>query len=235
MPEELKIILNKLMSLPAETEWLEFKEAKTNYDFNKLGKYFSALCNEANLKSKECGWLIFGVKNKPREIIGTNFRPNIASLDSLKAEIAKKTTNRITFIEIYELALPEGRVIMFKIPSAPKGIPVAWEGHYYGRDGESLVPLNIQEIEYIRNQLKQIDWSAQKDYELKGRINIVEKPDELVFTNVGSFLPGSVENVIAMDAPPERYRNQFLANAMVNLNMIDTNSSKNMVRQAVKI
>jgi ATP-dependent DNA helicase RecG len=41
---------------------------------------------------------------------------------------------------------------MFQIPAAPRGIPVAWEGHYYGRDGESLGALNIQEIEQIRNQ-----------------------------------------------------------------------------------
>jgi len=44
--------------------------------------------------------------------------------------------------ELYELHMPEGRVIMFQIPAAPKGIPVAREGHYYGRDGESIVALN---------------------------------------------------------------------------------------------
>jgi len=81
-------------------------------------------------------------------------------LDNLKREIANKTTNRITFIEIYELNLTKGRVIMFQIPAAPQGIPVAWEGHYYGRDGDSLSALNIQEIEQIRNQVKMGDWSA---------------------------------------------------------------------------
>ena len=256
---------------------------------------------------------------------------------------------------------------MFQIPPAPQGIPIAWEGHYYGRDGESLSALNIQEIEQIRSQVKRIDWSAHicegatiddlmptaivkarneykkkhshlisevtkwdditflnkakvtiqgkitrtaiillgkpesehfispgiaritwvlknadniekdyehfgppsilnvdavlgkirnlkyrylpnntlfpmeitqyepyvirealhnciahQDYELRSRIIIVEHPDELIFTNAGSFIPGSVESVIEQDAPQKYYRNQFLTTAMVNLNMIDT-------------
>jgi len=43
-----------------------------------------------------------------------------------------------------------------------------------------------------------------------------------IFTNAGSFIPGSVESVIEQDAPQKYYRNQFLITAMVNLNMIDT-------------
>jgi ATP-dependent DNA helicase RecG len=62
---------------------------------------------------------------------------------------------------------------------------------------------------------------AHQDYAMQGRITVVEKPDELLFSNVGSFLPKSVETVIQQDAPQEYYRNQFLADAMVNLNMID--------------
>ncbi|BCZ47227.1 hypothetical protein psyc5s11_32940 [Clostridium gelidum] len=55
-----------------------------------------------------------------------------------------------------------------------------------------------------------------------GKINVVERDDELIFSNLGSFIPRSIENVIDRDSPEEYYRNQFLANAMVNLNMIDT-------------
>lgn len=155
--EELKKLLDELRTLPDEAEWVEFKEAKNTFHFDELGKYFSALSNEANLKNKEHGWLIFGIEHKNRKIINTKFRSNRTDLDSLKSEIANKTTNRITFVEIYELHFPEGRVIMFQIPGAPKGIPVAWNGHYYGRYGESLVALNIQEIEQIRNQGQQYD------------------------------------------------------------------------------
>ncbi len=63
---------------------------------------------------------------------------------------------------------------------------------------------------------------AHQDYTLAGRINVVETPDTLLFTNMGSFIPGTVEEMIRSDAPPEVYRNPFLAQAMVNLNMIDT-------------
>lgn len=63
---------------------------------------------------------------------------------------------------------------------------------------------------------------AHQDYTLGGRINVVETPDTLLFTNPGSFIPGTVEEMINADAPPEIYRNPFLAQVMVNLNMIDT-------------
>ncbi|MFA5002929.1 MAG: RNA-binding domain-containing protein [Methanolinea sp.] len=63
---------------------------------------------------------------------------------------------------------------------------------------------------------------AHQDYGLRGRIEIVETPDNVILTNVGSFLPGDVSTVIQQDAPLEIYRNPFLAEAMVNFNMIDT-------------
>jgi ATP-dependent DNA helicase RecG len=157
--QELNKILSDAVSLPAETEIVEFKEAKESYDFGKIGKYFSALSNEANLKGKSCAWLIFGIENTKHRIVGSNYRPNRKDLDSLKKEIGDKTTQNISFIEIYELHKPEGRVVMFWIPAAPQGIPIAYEGFYYGRANESLVALNIEKIERIRNQVIGKDWS----------------------------------------------------------------------------
>lgn len=63
---------------------------------------------------------------------------------------------------------------------------------------------------------------AHQDYGLRGRIVVVEFPDRVLLTNVGDFLPGDVETVIRQDAPQEIYRNPFLADAMVELNLIDT-------------
>ncbi len=63
---------------------------------------------------------------------------------------------------------------------------------------------------------------AHSNYERAGRVNIVEYEDRLVFSNLGSFIPESVENVIRQNAPAEYYRNRFLVEAMVNLNMVDT-------------
>lgn len=167
--EEVKATFRELCNMPAETEWLEFKKAGNNFSFEKIGKYFSALGNEANLKKQRFGWLIFGVNDThPRQIVGTNYRRDRASLDQLKHEISGGT-NGITFQEIYELYLPEGRVLLLQIPPAPAGIPIAWKGHFYGREGESLGPLAIHEIEEIRGQASMFDWSAEICAEEPGR------------------------------------------------------------------
>ena len=360
-------VLYHLRSMGYENEVVEFKEAKKQYDFEKIGKYFSALCNEANLKGKRSAWLVFGIKDSDKSIVGSQFRTKRADLDSLKAEIANHTTGRLTFMEIYEVDTPEGRVVIFEIPTAPKGIPISWKGHYYGRDGEELNALNLEEIERIREQARSEDWSAviieaatindlspeailkargsfkqknshlteeidgwtditflnkakvcikgkitraavlllgkseaehfinpatakiswilrdrdniekdyqhftcplllnteevykkirnlkyryipdgtlfpdevdqydayiireglnnciaHQDYTLGGKINVVEHEDgKLVFLNSGSFIPSSIEEVVIADAPEPTYRNPFLVEAMINLNMID--------------
>jgi len=63
---------------------------------------------------------------------------------------------------------------------------------------------------------------AHQDYRLHGRITVVEFPDRVLVTNAGDFLPGSIKTVIEQDAPQALYRNPFLADAMVELNLIDT-------------
>lgn len=88
--------------------------------------------------------------------------------------------------------------------------------------GGTLFPTEITQYDpwVIREALH--NCIAHQDYGLRGRIQLVETPDTLLLTNVGGFLPGRVEAVIEQDAPLEVYRNPFLAEAMVNLNMIDT-------------
>lgn len=88
--------------------------------------------------------------------------------------------------------------------------------------GGTLFPTEITQYDpwVIREALH--NCIAHQDYGLRGRIQVVETPDALLLTNVGGFLPGRVEAVIEQDAPLEIYRNPFLAEAMVNLNMIDT-------------
>ena len=88
--------------------------------------------------------------------------------------------------------------------------------------GGTLFPVELTQYDpwVIREALH--NCIAHQDYGLRGRIQVVESPDALLLTNVGSFLPGKIETVIRQDAPLEIYRNPFLAEAMVNLNMIDT-------------
>lgn len=65
-----------------ENEVVEFKKAENNFDFDDLGKYFSALSNEANLRDKDFAWLVFGVENKTREdyITGERIPDNYRNL-----------------------------------------------------------------------------------------------------------------------------------------------------------
>ena len=148
---DLVEILRKLLAMPAESELVEFKEAKNNFDSDKLGEYFSALSNEANLKGVDEAWLVFGVNNA-QDAIGTAFRSDPVKLQSLKKEVADFTTNRLTFRGIYEVIHEGKRVVLFEIPPATAGHPTAWKGHYYGRDGESLGPLNTDERHRIEGR-----------------------------------------------------------------------------------
>ena len=146
-----------------EDEVVEFKEANNDYDKEKIGKYFSAISNEANLRGFQFGWLVFGVRNKDKAIVGSDYR-DAKGLETLKQEIAAGTTGGISFIEIYEV-YPEvdgekKRVVMFQIPAAVTAIPTGWKNHYYGRNGESLGALSVEELERIRRQEK-LDWSKQ--------------------------------------------------------------------------
>lgn len=146
-----------------ENEVVEFKEANNDYDKDKIGRYFSAISNEANLKGFQFGWLVFGVRNKDKAIVGSDYRDS-KGLETLKQEIAAATTGGISFIEIYEV-YPEvdgekKRVVMFQIPAAATAIPTGWKNHYYGRNGESTGGLSVEELERIRRQEK-LDWSKQ--------------------------------------------------------------------------
>ncbi|MBL3529440.1 MAG: putative DNA binding domain-containing protein [gamma proteobacterium endosymbiont of Lamellibrachia anaximandri] len=348
-----------------ENEVVEFKQAGKEYSTSEIGKYFSALANEANLRGLERSWLVFGVNNKTRTVAGTDYRPEPDRLQSLKMQIAENAEPSMTFRTIHELQDPDGRVVLFEIPAAPRGMPIAWKGHYYARAGESLTNLTLDKLDEMRQQTMAIDWSAQivdtrfdhldeqavqtarnsfarkyanrfpekevmgwplstfldrahlaqdgkltrtallllgkpeaayllsphpaqmtwklegedrayehfgppfllntstlyqkirniqvrllpndallavevakydqkvvmealhnciahQDYARSGRIVVTEQPDRLTFENEGDFFEGQPGDYIAGNKTPRRYRNPFLAQAMTELNMIDT-------------
>lgn len=157
---ELKAILERLIAT-WENEVVEFKQTGNDYDTDKIGEYFSALSNEANLRGAERGWLVFGVNDKSRTVVGTNYRPELERLHGLKNQIAQSTEPSITFRNIHVLNDEKGRVVLFEIPAAPRGIPIAWKGHYYARAGESRAPLGLDKQDEIRQQTLAMDWTAQ--------------------------------------------------------------------------
>ena len=149
-----------------ENEVVEFKEAKGQYSEDKIGQYFSAISNEANLKNQQYGWFILGVSERNQKYpVGTSFKQgDPALLEKFKYEISKETTDGMTFLDIIELnPVYEGRprrVLMFKIPAAIAGMPTEWKTRYYARSGESLILLQQYKIDEIRNQQRR-DWSRQ--------------------------------------------------------------------------
>ncbi len=145
----------------SESEVVEFKKAENNFDFDDLGKYFSALSNEANLRKLDFAWLIFGYDEKKHEIVGTSYKNGEGALNNLKHDFSQHTTDGQTFREIIPIEVDGKRILMFKIPASPRNIVMKWKGIAYGRDGESLKPLNQSKQDEIRRQTPAPDWSAE--------------------------------------------------------------------------
>ena len=125
-------------SVKSETQNLEFKEAKNQYDNDKLFKYCVAFANEGG------GHLLFGVADKlPRPVVGSQAIPNTV-------EMAEKIFTAVGFrVDIEEVQHPDGRVVVFVIPSRPKGTAYHYKGAYLMRSGEELVPMSEDQLRKI--------------------------------------------------------------------------------------
>ncbi|QDT04222.1 Divergent AAA domain protein [Rubripirellula lacrimiformis] len=156
---ELKRTLTRLIAA-WESEVVEFKNVGDSYSTSDIGKYLTALANEANLRDVDTAWLVFGVDNKTREIVDSDYRRDRARLDGLKQQMTEDSSPSICFREIHEIDVGGDRVLMFEIPAAPRGIAISWNGHYYARSGESLGPLSIAKQDEIRGQTLESDWTA---------------------------------------------------------------------------
>lgn len=86
--------LRELLVLPSENEVVEFKHAQESFETEEIGKYFSALSNEANLRELQEAWLVFGIEDRTHRIVGSNYRANGNKLPKIKHEIAQHTTSR---------------------------------------------------------------------------------------------------------------------------------------------
>jgi putative transcriptional regulator len=156
--DELRKLLDELIS-EWENETVEFKETSAKDD--DLGKYFSALSNEANLKEVDSAWIILGVSDRTRQVVGTDYRSKPGDLNQLQQKIAQNTGTGSSFQNIYELEHPSGRVLLLEVPAAPKGMPVLWKQFAYGRNGESIGALSYDKSDRIRTQKPSVaDWSA---------------------------------------------------------------------------
>ena len=121
-----------------EDEHLEFKEAKNSFHFETLVKYCVALANEGG------GKMILGVTDKPpRTVVGSQAFHN---LERTKAGLIERLRLRVDGEEIRH---PNGRVLVFRVPSRPIGMPIQYEGAYWMRGGEDLIPMTPDLLQRI--------------------------------------------------------------------------------------
>lgn len=134
------------INAPCETENLEFKEAKNQYDNTKLFRNCVALANEGG------GRLILGVTDAvPRKVIGTGA---FNTPTGIQSRIFDKLRFRV---EVEALDHPDGRVVIFHIPSRPRGTAYELDGAYWMRSTEGTVPMSEDRLRQIFDEGKP-DW-----------------------------------------------------------------------------
>ena len=133
----------------SEHQRLEFKEAKTQFDNNKLYKYCVALANEGG------GFLVLGISDKPpRPVVGTQALSDTVSM-------AEKLFQAVGFrVDIEEVRHPDGRVLVFHIPSRPRGTAYRLDGAYLMRSGQSLRPMSEDQLRRIFSK-GEPDWGGE--------------------------------------------------------------------------
>lgn len=121
-----------------EHQRLEFKEAKNQYDSRKLHKYCVALANEGG------GYLLMGIADAPpRPVVGTAAHPDVvASAERLFEALGFR-------VDVEDVLHPDGRVVVFHIPSRPRGTAYSLDGAYWMRSGEELVPMSEDQLRKI--------------------------------------------------------------------------------------
>jgi ATP-dependent DNA helicase RecG len=132
-----------------EDEHLEFKEANNRFDFEVLVKYCCALANERG------GRIVLGVTDqRPRRVVGSS-----AFVDIQRTQHGLLERLRLR-IDAGEVIHPEGRVVVFTVPSRPIGVPLEYKGAYWMRSGDSLVAMTPDQLKRIFDE-GQPDFSAQ--------------------------------------------------------------------------
>jgi ATP-dependent DNA helicase RecG len=148
-----KTTVGELNQLVRQTEdvHLEFKAAKSNFDKDRdLVDYCAALANEGG------GKLVLGVDAKGK-IVGS--RAFEGTWNKLSHELYTKIKIRV---QVEEVVHPQGRVLIFHVPTRPLGQLVISTGKYKYpmRAGESLVEMDLGTLKRIFSEVEP-DFSCQ--------------------------------------------------------------------------
>ena len=157
--QDLIALVDRLRTLPTETEWLEFKRNRA--EPQEIGEYLSALANEACLGNQPRGYLVFGIDDTTHDVVGTHFDPyatkakgNQDLLPWLGALLLPNPG-----VDVYTVDHPAGRVVMLAVGAA-RGEPVAFYGAAYVRVGASKTELRKHPEKARALWTRGSDWSA---------------------------------------------------------------------------
>jgi ATP-dependent DNA helicase RecG len=159
--EKIRKILEQLVKLPVETEWVEFKES--NFEPQAIGEYISALSNSACCHQKEKAYLVFGIENETHNIVGTRFKPKKKKVGNEELEnwLITQLNPRIDFV-IHEFQEEGKPIVLFEIDAAGNA-PVKFRGDAFIRVGSYKKKLSAHPEKERKIWMKQpdFDWSAQ--------------------------------------------------------------------------
>jgi len=110
-------LVRELCKLPRETEWIAFKSG--NNDPREIGEYLSALANAAVLNGKASAYLVWGIEDATRRIVGTRFVPSAAKKgnEPLETWLLRLLTPKIHF-RFHELTVDDQPVVVLEIGRA---------------------------------------------------------------------------------------------------------------------
>lgn len=133
MEQRLCILLKRLVALPKENEWVEFKHNFHGED--EIGERISAIANSACINNKAYGYLVFGVDDENHDILGTTFKPTQKKIGNNELEnwLIQNLTPHIDF-HIYEFQCDGKDIALFEIPAA-ENEPVDYKKIPYIRVG----------------------------------------------------------------------------------------------------
>lgn len=156
-------------SVTSETQRLEFKEAKTQFDFDRLCRYCVALANEGG------GTLLLGIADaQPRAVVGTHAVKDPVGM-------AAKLFSKLGFrVDVEEVLHPDGRVVIFHIPPRPRGTAYHLDGAYLMRSGEELLPMSEDQLRRIFAE-GEPDWLEEKSKDGLDAQQVIELLDTQTF------------------------------------------------------
>lgn len=130
---EVVALVQELRALPRETEWVEFKF--NNSKPTEIGEYISALANSAALLDKPRAYIVWGVEDGTRRVVGTTFEPATAKQgnEDLENWLTRLLEPQVPF-RFYTCEVEGVRVVVLEIDSAIHQ-PIRFSGEEYIRVG----------------------------------------------------------------------------------------------------